>query len=88
MLQVEARKSQNACLLLTEPGVAHVRTFFLPQGDRKEFVMYSVGFGKQRPGKPEDCGSRRLQEAITWCWKEDPRERKTADELLGILGLA
>lgn len=57
------------------------------KGDRKEFVIGSVGYGNQRPGKPEDCGIRQLQEVVTSCWKQDPRDRKTADELLDILAL-
>ena len=47
--------------------------------------MGSVGFGRARPGKPQDCSIPQVQQAVDVCWRTKPRERKTAAEIFDIL---
>ena len=55
------------------------------QGVARNAIIGTVGFGDKRPGKPEDSSIPQVQQAIAACWQKNPRERKTASELLDIL---
>ena len=44
-----------------------------------------MGFGKQRPGKPEYSLIPEVQMVIATCWKENPKERMKPLNLLVIL---
>jgi hypothetical protein len=57
----------------------------LSQGDKREYIIGIVGFGKQRPGQPEDSSIPQVRDAIAACWQENPGDRKSATELLRIL---
>jgi len=59
-----------------------LRTF---QGSNRNQIVGAVGFGKQRPGKPEDSLIPQVQMVIATCWKENPNERMKPLNLLGIL---
>jgi len=59
-----------------------LRTF---QGSNRNQIVGAVGFGKQRPGKPEDSLIPELQMVIATCWKENPNERMKPLNLLSIL---
>jgi len=64
----------------------HVRVRLkLFQGANKNRIIGAVGFGKQRPGKPEDSSIPDVQMVIATCWKEDPSERLKPMDLLVIL---
>jgi len=64
----------------------HVRVRLkLFQGANKNQIIGAVGFGKQRPGKPEDSSISEVQMVIATCWKEEPNERVKPMELLVIL---
>jgi len=55
------------------------------RGVAKNAIIGTVGFGDQRPGKPEDSPIPQVQQAIAACWKKHPSERKTPSQLLDIL---
>ena len=55
------------------------------KGVARNAIIGSVGYGDQRPGKPEDSSIPQVQQAIAACWKKNPSERKTASQLLDIL---
>jgi len=55
------------------------------QGANKYQIIGAVGFGKQRPGHPEDSSIPEVQIVIDRCWKENPTERMTPLNLLNIL---
>jgi len=59
-----------------------LRTF---QGSNRNQIVGAVGFGKQRPGKPEDSLIPEVQMVIATCWKENPNERMRPLNLFGIL---
>ena len=85
-------KSLSAGMLYTESGLlADMRFADMfwcvnpSQGAKREYVIGVVGFGKQRPGQPEDSSIPQVRMAIAACWEENPGDRKTATELLCIL---
>jgi len=55
------------------------------QGADKNQIIGAVGFGKQRPGEPEESSIPEVQMVIATCWKEDPKERVKPLDLLVIL---
>eukprot|EP00277_Geminigera_cryophila_P008889 CAMPEP_0179410848 /NCGR_PEP_ID=MMETSP0799-20121207/3550_1 /TAXON_ID=46947 /ORGANISM="Geminigera cryophila, Strain CCMP2564" /LENGTH=64 /DNA_ID=CAMNT_0021182813 /DNA_START=72 /DNA_END=263 /DNA_ORIENTATION=+ len=50
------------------------RKFPFKGADRNQ-IIGAVGYGKERPGAPEDSSILQVQMLIATCWKEDPQER-------------
>jgi len=56
----------------------------LLQGADRNQIIGAVGYGKERPGTPEDSSIPQLQMVIATCWKEVPKERMKPLDLLAL----
>jgi len=56
----------------------------LLQGADRNQIIGAVGYGKERPGAPEDSSILQVQMLIATCWKENPQERLKPLDLLAL----
>jgi len=61
----------------------------LSQGAESNQIIGAVGYGKERPGAPEDSFIPQVQMLIVKCWNEEPNECLTlVGRLICVLSLA